>query len=84
MAHVGPLRIGTLTRLTPVKNLEMLISAIARLKGLGIDIHADIAGSGPSESELHAAVDRLALADRVRFLGWREDIGDLLSSGISW
>ena len=80
MTHVGPLRIGTLSRLTLVKNLEMLISAIARLKSLGIDIRADIAGSGPSESELHSAVDRLALADRVHFLGWREDISDLLSS----
>jgi glycosyltransferase involved in cell wall biosynthesis len=58
----------------------MLINAIARLKGLGIDIYADIAGSGPSESELHSAVDRLALVDTVRFLGWREDISDLLSS----
>lgn len=32
-----------------------------------------IAGSGPHEAELHAHAERLALGDRVRFLGWTDD-----------
>jgi glycosyltransferase involved in cell wall biosynthesis len=36
-----------------------------------------IAGSGPLERELKALAVQLGVADRVRFLGWREDAGAL-------
>ncbi|TCZ65896.1 glycosyltransferase [Roseicella aquatilis] len=36
-----------------------------------------LAGSGPEEAALRALARELGVADRVRFLGWREDAGAL-------
>jgi|GEM_PF-1516688 len=75
----GPLKVGVLSRLTPIKNVGAVIRAAKRLKELGIEIHVKIAGSGPSEPELRNLTTELGVSDRVHFLGWREDIRELLS-----
>lgn len=41
------------------------------------DAHLWVAGSGPLEGELHKLADDLGVADRVRWLGWRNDAGAL-------
>lgn len=79
-AHAGPLRVGTLSRLTPVKNIELFIEAVARLREIGVEIQANIAGSGPSETALRDLAERLQISDRICFLGWQEDIRSVLSS----
>jgi glycosyltransferase involved in cell wall biosynthesis len=76
----GPLKLGVLARLIPLKNLEGLIQATARLLGTGIEVQVEIAGSGPSESSLRALVTELGLANHVRLLGWQSDARKLLSS----
>ena len=75
----GPLQVGVLSRLTPIKNIGSVIRAAERLKEQGIEIHVNIAGSGPSEPELRNLTTELGVSDRVHFLGWRDDIGELLS-----
>ncbi len=77
--HTGPLQIGVLSRLTPVKQVETVIRAAAQLRDSGIEIQVNIAGSGPIEPELRYIANKLEVADRVRFLGWRNDIGALLN-----
>jgi len=77
--HSGPLQVGVLSRLTPVKNVEAVIEAAAKLRDSGIAIEVNIAGSGPCETALRALAGELKVADRVRFLGWRNDIRALLS-----
>ena len=37
-----------------------------------------LAGSGPEEGSLRRLADELGVADRVRFLGWRSDVGALM------
>lgn len=68
--------IGTIARLDPVKDLGTLIRAVADVPGTP---HLLIIGSGPEE----AALDRLAtdrgIADRVRFLGHRDDAREWLA-----
>jgi len=76
----GPLKLGILGRLIPLKNVESLIIAASHLAAKGIDVQVEIAGSGPSEPSLRNLVTRLGLTDRVRFLGWRVDVGQLLAS----
>jgi glycosyltransferase involved in cell wall biosynthesis len=76
----GPLKLGVLGRLIPLKNVEGLINAVAHLAARGIDVRVEVAGSGPSESSLRELVASLGIADRVRFLGWRVDVDRLLSS----
>ncbi len=80
MLHSGPLRVGVLSRLTLVKNLDVFIEAVARLRDLGIEIQANIAGSGPSETALRILAAELKVSDRICFLGWQQDIRTLLSN----
>ena len=58
-----------LGRLHPVKGLDVLLNALADLPG----VHAWIAGEGPERAALEALAERLGIAGRVRFLGWRSD-----------
>ena len=77
--HSGPLQLGVLSRLTPIKNVAAVIQAAARLRKLGIAIQVNIAGSGPSEASLRSIATELDVSDRVCFTGWRQDIRELLS-----
>ncbi|MFZ0395931.1 MAG: glycosyltransferase family 4 protein [Terracidiphilus sp.] len=78
--HSGPLQVGVLSRLTPIKNIGAVIKAAARLREKGIEIQVNIAGSGPSEPELRHIAAELRVTDRVCFLGWQQDIRKLLSN----
>ena len=69
--HV-PLLLG-LGRLHPAKAHDVTLQALVRLPAA----HLWIAGSGPLEVELRALADRLGVASRVRWLGWREDVSAL-------
>jgi glycosyltransferase involved in cell wall biosynthesis len=63
----------TMGRLHKVKAHDVSIKALA----LFPEAWLWIAGSGPAEHELKALAARLGVADRVRFLGWREDAAAL-------
>jgi len=65
-----------LGRLHPNKGFDVLIEALARAPG----VHLWLAGEGPERTQLEARADRLAVGDRIRFLGWREDTAALLAA----
>lgn len=65
-----------LGRLHPNKGFDVLIDALARAPG----IHLWLAGDGPLRAQLETRAQRLSVANRVRFLGWREDTAALLAS----
>ncbi|HXP74424.1 MAG TPA: glycosyltransferase [Stellaceae bacterium] len=65
-----------LGRLHPNKGFDVLIDAVARAPG----IHLWLAGEGLARAELETRAERLALGNRVRFLGWREDTAALLAT----
>ncbi len=80
----GTLRIGYLGRLSPRKGVDLLVSALPALVEGGIDARLDLVGAVfPGyewyERELHAAALERGVADRVRFLGFRSDVGPCLS-----
>lgn len=60
-------------RLHASKAHDISIRALAELPGA----YLWIAGSGPLEAELKALAGQLGVADRVRFLGWRDDAPSL-------
>jgi glycosyltransferase involved in cell wall biosynthesis len=60
-------------RLHSDKAHDISLRALRRLP----DAHLWIAGSGPLEGELKALAQELGVADRVRFLGWRDDAPSL-------
>jgi glycosyltransferase involved in cell wall biosynthesis len=63
-----------LARLHRKKGLDTLLHALHEVP----EAHLWIAGEGPERAALEALARRLALLDRVRFLGWRSDRGALL------
>ncbi len=76
----GPFKIGAAARLIPLKNIEAAIEANARLMNQGIEVQTEIAGQGPSEASLRVLAVQLGVGDRVQFLGWRQNLGELLAS----
>jgi glycosyltransferase involved in cell wall biosynthesis len=57
--------------LLPVKGLEVLIDAFARLAGQGVDFNGLLIGQGPLRARLEKQVARLGLDGRVKLLGPR-------------
>lgn len=71
----GPVRLFAAHRLTRVKNTALVIAA---LRFLPPRFHLDIAGSGPELGALELQVEELGLSGRVSFLGFRDDVPELL------
>jgi glycosyltransferase involved in cell wall biosynthesis len=70
--------IGSVGRLDPVKGHTYLLDAFAVLAPRFPDLHLALVGDGELLSDLRARTQHSGLTDRVLFLGWREDIHDLL------
>ncbi len=66
--------IGTASRLIEQKGLRYAIQAFAQLAPDYPNVQLLIAGDGVLRAELEAQVASLNLNDRVRFLGWQQDI----------
>jgi glycosyltransferase involved in cell wall biosynthesis len=70
---IKPIIIGTLSRLSPVKGVDVLLDAARVLLDRSVDFQFEIAGDGPELIDLQARARRLGLEDRVHFLGWIDD-----------
>ena len=75
----GMFRVGVLSRLVPLKRIESVIQATARIAANGIEIQTEICGEGPSEPALRSLANQLKISDRVKFLGWRTDVRTLMA-----
>lgn len=73
--RAGPLLL-MLGRLHTNKAFDVALEALPSIP----DATLLIAGEGPEDAALKAQADRLGVADRVRFLGWRSDGPALLAS----
>lgn len=67
----------TVARLAPQKALPVLFRAMREAE---TQPFLAILGEGPSEAELRAEVARLGLSDRVTFLGFRDDVADVVAA----
>lgn len=74
----GPVRLAAVAHLTREKGVDVLLKAVARMRGG--DVTLDIVGDGPLESEFKSMAHDLRIADRVRFLGLRNDVGHILGN----
>ena len=65
-----------LGRLHANKGFDVLLAALAKLP----DVWLWLAGDGPLAAALRREADRRGIAERVRFLGWRDDVAALLAT----
>lgn len=72
--------IGTVGRLSPVKNFELLIQVIPELNRAGIYPKVLLVGDGPSRPNLESLAKQYHLAGQVFFLGSRSDVPELLNA----
>ncbi|HEX8276387.1 MAG TPA: glycosyltransferase [Longimicrobiaceae bacterium] len=73
----GARTVGAVARLAKQKRFERLLGAVALLPP---DVHCVLAGEGPEHAALEALAAELGIADRVHFLGFRRDVGDVLDA----
>lgn len=69
--------IVTASRLSAQKALDVMMSAVARLPD---DVILAVLGQGPDEARLRAMSQTLGLGERVKWLGWRDDIADWINA----
>lgn len=62
--------------LHPDAGIDVLLTALKRIDGA----HLLLAGDGEQGRDLEVLAHKLMVADRVRFLGGREDVADLMAS----
>lgn len=67
-------------RLVEVKNHRDLLHAFAGAGDAGPRMRLALFGQGPLEGEMRKLARELDLDDRVRFLGFREDVGECLNA----
>jgi glycosyltransferase involved in cell wall biosynthesis len=70
----------TIARFHPVKDHRTLLRAFAEVFGRISDVDLLLAGDGPLRPELERLVAELGITNRVRFLGIRHDVPDLLKA----
>ncbi|MBK7598935.1 MAG: glycosyltransferase family 4 protein [Acidobacteria bacterium] len=66
--------IGIVGRLCEVKNHSMFIDAIHELKQLGANARAVIIGDGHLRPALESQAQKLQVADKIVFTGFRDDV----------
>lgn len=66
--------IGLCARLSPEKNVPLLLDAFSRVRARHPTARLVIAGDGPARSDIEAHRDALGLGDAVRLLGFRDDV----------
>ncbi|HWF84378.1 MAG TPA: glycosyltransferase [Vicinamibacterales bacterium] len=72
--------VGYVGRFVPIKNIALLVRAFAAASAMPATMWLLLAGDGPLRAELESLADRCGVSDRVRFLGWMENLGALYAT----
>lgn len=75
--------VGTVGRLEPVKGPDVLVEALLRLRAsgsAGTPPVLVVAGDGSERERLERRVAEAGVSPAVRFLGWRDDVPELLAA----
>ena len=72
--------VGTAGRLTPVKGQKYLIEAAAGLVRQHRDMLFVFLGDGQLVNDLKLMTSALGIGDQVKFLGWRPDVAEVMST----
>lgn len=71
--------VGTVARLDPVKNQQMMLKAFAKVRSVMPNTVLLLVGDGPSRAELEQLVDALGIRDAVRFTGFQTQVAEYIA-----
>ncbi len=71
--------VGTACRLVPTKGIDTLIRSIPVLRDQIPTVRLEIAGAGPDQARLESLVRDFGLSDRVKFLGWQDNLAAIMA-----
>lgn len=66
-----PFELVSAGRLVEIKGYRLMLDMVADLQKSGRDVRLTLAGDGPDRSSLEELAQRLGIADRVVFAGWK-------------
>lgn len=69
--------IGIVGRIAPIKNHRLFFDAMARVLAEHAMAHVVVVGDGDLRPEMESYVDKIGIANRVSFLGWRHDLAQV-------
>ena len=72
--------VGTAGRLTPVKGHKYLIKAAEKIVKIGLDTTFVFLGDGELLDELKNMTSMLGIEENVKFLRWRQDVAEVMST----
>lgn len=72
--------IGFLGRLAWVKGVDLLVEAFALLSRTNPELVLVLAGDGPELDSLKQQARRLGILDKVKFLGFRNDVSQIINA----
>jgi len=64
----------------PVKGIHVFLEAVARVAHVHRDVQFLVVGDGPLRPGLEALAKGLGVGDRVRFTGYRADVGEAMAT----
>jgi sugar transferase (PEP-CTERM/EpsH1 system associated) len=70
--------IGTVGRLDPIKDQQLLLQAFSDLQGDGKELRLILIGDGPERRSLESVKEKLSCKDRIVLLGERNDVEKIL------
>lgn len=72
--------VGVVASFTPAKALHLFLEAAAQIGKAVPAVRFVMAGDGCLRPQLEALAEKLGIASRVRMLGWRRDVPELLGA----
>jgi glycosyltransferase involved in cell wall biosynthesis len=69
--------VGAVGRLVPIKNIPLLLEAVALARQEDPDIRVVLVGDGALREELEVEAEALGLGQAVIFTGWRHDLASV-------
>ncbi|TRZ75011.1 MAG: glycosyltransferase family 1 protein [Bacteroidetes bacterium] len=76
----GDMVVGTTGRLTPVKGYRYLIEAAVNILDARPNTTFVFLGAGELSDELKKMASKLGMKEKVKFLGWRPDVAEVMSA----
>ncbi|MGD8165260.1 glycosyltransferase [Pantoea sp. FN0307] len=72
-------RLGIAARQVGLKGISVALQTLRVLLDRGMNVTLDIAGKGPDEEKFKALSHKLGIADRVRFIGFQQDLSNFFN-----